>query len=90
MTARGAPAHERVVHTLSAWGMEADEVFLLGGIEKKRVLDILRPHLFFDDQMAHLAPAHASTPCVHIPFGIANPSPSSGGAADAEGGGARL
>lgn len=74
VTARSAPAHERVVRTLSAWGMEADEVFLLGGIEKKRVLDILKPHLFFDDQMAHLAPAHASTPCVHIPFGIANPT----------------
>ena len=75
VTARSAPAHERFVHTLSAWGMEADEVFLLGGIEKKRVLDILKPHLFFDDQMAHLTPAHASTPCVHIPFGIANPEP---------------
>jgi len=75
VTARSAPAHERLVTTLSALGMEADEVFLLGGIEKKRVLDILKPHLFFDDQLAHLEPAAASTPCAHIPFGVANQPP---------------
>lgn len=72
VTARSAPAHERLVNTLSALGMEADEVFLLGGIEKKRVLDILKPHLFFDDQLGHLEPAASSTPCAHIPFGVAN------------------
>lgn len=75
VTARSAPAHERLVTTLKAWGMEADEVFLLGGIEKKRVLDILKPHLFFDDQLGHLTPAASSTPCAHIPFGIANAAP---------------
>ena len=75
VTARSAPAHERLVNTLAAWGMEADEVFLLGGIEKKRVLDILKPHLFFDDQLVHLAGASASVPCAHIPFGIANTPP---------------
>jgi len=72
VTARGAPAHERLNTTLSALGLEADEVFLMGGIEKKRVLDILKPHLFFDDQLVHLAPVAASTPSVHVPFGVAN------------------
>ena len=72
VTARGAPAHERLNNTLSALGIEADEVFLMGGIEKKRVLDILKPHLFFDDQMAHLENASKNTPSVHVPFGIAN------------------
>ncbi|HOE36200.1 MAG TPA: 5'-nucleotidase [Kiritimatiellia bacterium] len=72
VTARGAPAHERLNNTLSSLGLEADEVFLMGGIEKKRVLDILKPHLFFDDQLAHLQPVARSTPSVHIPFGIAN------------------
>ncbi len=72
VTARSAPAHERMVNTLSALGIEADEVFLLGGIEKKRVLEILRPHLFFDDQLVHLEPVAASVPCAHIPFGVAN------------------
>lgn len=72
VTARSAPAHERLVNTLSALGMEADEVFLMGGIEKKRVLDVLKPHLFFDDQLVHLTPVAQSTPSVHIPFGVAN------------------
>jgi len=73
VTARSAPAHDRLVTTLSALGLEADEVFLLGGIEKKRVLDILKPHIFFDDQLSHLANVSGTTPCAHIPFGIANP-----------------
>ena len=72
VTARNAPADERVVTTLESWGMSAAEVFFLGGIEKKRVLDVLRPHIFFDDQLAHLEPAAASIPSVYIPFGIAN------------------
>ncbi len=72
VTARNAPADERVVTTLASWGMSAAEVFFLGGIEKKRILDVLRPHIFFDDQLAHLEPAAATIPSVYIPFGIAN------------------
>ena len=72
VTARGAPAHERLNTTLTALGLEADEVFLMGGIDKKRVLDILKPHLFFDDQLVHLEPVAPSTPSVHVPFGVAN------------------
>lgn len=72
VTARNAPSHERMINTLASAGIDADELFLLGGIEKKRVLDVLKPHIFFDDQIGHLEPAAASTPSVHIPFGIAN------------------
>ena len=72
VTARNAPAHERMINTLADAGIDADELFLLGGIEKKLILDVLKPHIFFDDQIGHLEPASVSTPCVHIPFGIAN------------------
>jgi 5'-nucleotidase len=72
ITARNAPAHERVVTTLRAWGVTADETFFLGGIEKKRILEILKPHIFFDDQMDHLKSAAETIPSVHIPFGISN------------------
>lgn len=72
VTARNAPSHERMMTTLQEAGIDPDELFLLGGIEKKRVLDILKPHLFFDDQIGHLQPAAEDTPSVHIPFGIAN------------------
>lgn len=49
--------------------------FFMGGVEKAKVLDIMRPHIFFDDQKLHLEPASARLPSVHIPFGIANLEP---------------
>ena len=75
VTARNAPAHERVVTTLQQWGVAPDETFFLGGIEKFRVLKVLRPHIFFDDQMSHLASAAGTVPSVHIPFGTRNIAP---------------
>jgi 5'-nucleotidase len=72
VTARNAPAHERVVTSLRKWGIEVDEVFFLGGIEKAKVLEVFRPHIFFDDQIAHIQGAAGITPCAHVPFGIAN------------------
>ncbi|MBQ2026156.1 MAG: 5'-nucleotidase [Paludibacteraceae bacterium] len=71
VTARSAPAHERVIASLKAWGVEVDDAFFLGGIEKARVLNILKPHIFFDDQMTHFEGIE-NIPAVHIPFGIAN------------------
>jgi 5'-nucleotidase len=75
VTARSAPAHERVVTTLRAWGVAPDDTFFLGGIEKLRVLNVLRPHIFFDDQLTHLASAAGCVPSVHIPFGTRNVRP---------------
>lgn len=72
VTARNAPAHERLLNTMKNLGIEADELFLTGGIEKKNILDVLKPQIFFDDQIGHLTPASQNTPCVHIPFGIRN------------------
>lgn len=72
VTARNAPAHERLITTMKHLGLEADELFLTGGIEKKNFLDVIKPQIFFDDQIGHLKPASANTPCVHIPFGIRN------------------
>lgn len=72
VTARNAPAHERLITTLDNYGIETDELFLTGGIEKKNILDILKPQIFLDDQLGHLEPAKDSTPCVHVPFGLRN------------------
>lgn len=74
VTARNAPSHERVVTTLKSWGVSADESFFLGGMEKSRILTILKPHMFFDDQLAHLKTSAENIPMVHVPFGIANRS----------------
>jgi 5'-nucleotidase len=72
ITARSAPAHERVVTTLKSWGVSANETFFLGGMEKARVLSIFKPHIFFDDQLSHLKSPAGNIPMVHVPFGIAN------------------
>ena len=73
VTARNAPAHKRVITSLRAWGIHTiNEAFFLGGIEKRKVLDILKPHIFFDDQVTHVEKTADSIASVHIPFGIAN------------------
>ena len=72
VTARNAPAHERMITTLEHWGVNPNETFFLGGMKKSRVLEILKPHMFFDDQKSHLESSGEDIPMVHIPFGIAN------------------
>lgn len=71
VTARNAPAHERVVASLKEWGVEVDGAFFLGGIDKSRILNVMKPHIFFDDQMTHLEHID-NIPAVHIPFGVTN------------------
>lgn len=72
VTARNAPSHERAMNTLKSWGVMANDAFFLGGIEKGKILGVLKPHIFFDDQSGHLKSTSAVAPSVHIPFGITN------------------
>jgi 5'-nucleotidase len=74
VTARSAPAHERAVRSLRDWGVQVDDAFFLGGVEKARVLRVLRPHIFFDDQTTHFDGADFVAG-VHIPYGVANEPP---------------
>ncbi|WP_042167073.1 5'-nucleotidase [Paenibacillus gorillae] len=71
-TARNAPAHERVVTTLRNLGINVDEAFFLGGVDKGRVLNVFRPHIFFDDQISHIEGVSSISPSAHVPFGVAN------------------
>lgn len=71
VTARNAPSHKRAINTMREWGILANEAFFMGGVDKSKVLEILKPHIFFDDQKLHLTSA-SILPSVHIPFGIAN------------------
>lgn len=57
VTARNAPAHERVVHTLRAWGAPADEAHFVGTHDKASILAATRAHIFFDDQEKHVVGA---------------------------------
>ena len=72
VTARSAPAHERAIASLKAWGVTVNDAFFLGGIDKGAIMPVLRPHIFFDDQKTHLLSTAQSVPSVHVPFGSSN------------------
>lgn len=66
VTARNAPAHERVVRTLLAWNVRIDEAFFLGGIQKSEILKAFDANIFFDDQTAHTDPASKLVPAARV------------------------
>ncbi|WP_259994392.1 5'-nucleotidase [Leisingera sp. M523] len=67
VTARNAPAHERVVHTLRAWGTPADEAHFVGTNSKAPILQAMDAHIFFDDQEKHVRGAAPVVPSGHVP-----------------------
>ena len=72
VTARAAPAHERVVRTLRAWNIRIDEALFLGGMEKGAFLKAFGADIFFDDQQGHCQSASEHVTAAHVPHGIVN------------------
>lgn len=72
VTARNAPSHKRVINTMREWDINVNEAFFMGGGEKRKILEVMKPHIFFDDQKLHLEPSSSILPSVHIPFGVTN------------------
>lgn len=72
VTARSAPAHERVVRTLRAWNIRIDESLFLGGMEKGVFLKAFEADVFFDDQEGHCDSARQHVATGHVPHGVAN------------------
>lgn len=72
ITARAAPAHERVIRTLRAWNIRIDEAVFLGGLEKGKFLSTFGADIFFDDQQGHCESARQHVPTGHVPHGVAN------------------
>lgn len=72
ITARGAPAHERVIRTLRAWNIRIDEALFLGGKEKGAFLKAFGADIFFDDQQKHCESARQHVATGHVPHGVAN------------------
>lgn len=66
ITARSAPAHERVIHTLNVWGVRIDEAFFLGGSEKYEILKAFGADIFFDDQDVHLELSSSVVPSAKV------------------------
>lgn len=67
VTARGAPAHERVIRTLRTWGIRIDEALFLGGLGKARFLEGFNADIFFDDQELHCEAAREHVATGHVP-----------------------
>lgn len=78
VTARNSPAHERAVKSLKQWGVRVNDAFFLGGIDKGKIMEVLKPHIFFDDQQIHLDSTARTTPSVHVPIGQINEQPDPG------------
>ena len=72
LTARSAPAHERVIRTLRAWNIRIDEAVFLGGLDKGNFLATFGADIFFDDQKDHCESARQHVPTGHVPHGVAN------------------
>lgn len=72
ITARAAPAHERVIRTLRAWDIRIDEAVFLGGLPKGEFLRTFGADIFFDDQHGHCDSAREHVPTGHVPHGVAN------------------
>ncbi|KAJ8269862.1 hypothetical protein GJAV_G00107650 [Gymnothorax javanicus] len=72
VTARSAASSgARVLKTLRSWGLEIDEALFLAGAPKGPLLQMIRPHIFFDDQMFHIEGAkELGTIAAHVPYGI--------------------
>jgi len=72
VTARAAPAHERAIRTLRAWGIRIDEALFLGGLDKGPFLLAFGADIFFDDQHKHCQSAREHVPTAHVPAGVKN------------------
>ncbi|KAK3516986.1 hypothetical protein QTP70_029986 [Hemibagrus guttatus] len=72
VTARSAASSgARVLKTLRGWGLEIDEALFLAGAPKGPLLEKIKPHIFFDDQMFHIEGAkETGTIAAHVPYGI--------------------
>lgn len=72
VTARQAPAHERVVNTLRSWNIRIDESIFLGGLEKSAFLNAFNADIFFDDQFLNCQLVSQSITSGHVMYGIQN------------------
>lgn len=72
VTARSAPAHERVIRTLREWDIRLDESLFLGGLDKSAFLEAFAADVFFDDQPGHCERAREVVATGHVPHGISN------------------
>lgn len=70
VTARGMPAHERVIRTLRGWGIKLDEAIFAAGLPKGPLLKAYGADIFFDDTEKNVSSAHEHDVAgAHVPVG---------------------
>lgn len=70
VTARGLPAHARVIHTLRSWGLRLDECIFAAGCDKGPLLEAFGADIFFDDTQRNIESAKDyKIPAGHVPYG---------------------
>lgn len=67
ITARCAPAHERVIRTFRYWGVRIDEAHFLGGLDKTDVIRAFGAHIFFDDNEDNIKAASTVVLAAKVP-----------------------
>lgn len=82
VTARGMPAHKRVIRTLRHWGLRVDKAIFAGGRPKGPLLVAFGADMFFDDTRTNVeSAAECKVSAGHVPFGhggiVAEPAASS-------------
>lgn len=73
ITARNAPAELRPLKTLRLWDIYMDEAFFLGGVEKSKIVQAFKPHIFFDDQAINLKETSKNVNCAEVPCQSGSP-----------------
>ena len=70
VTARGMPAHARVLHTLRSWDIRIDEGIFAAGCSKGPLLSAFGADIFFDDTQRNIDSANScDIPSGHVPYG---------------------
>jgi 5'-nucleotidase len=70
VTARNAPAHERVIRTLRCWNAPFDEAHFVGHRAKSRFLAAAGAHIFFDDREANVNDASRLISAGLVPWAL--------------------
>jgi 5'-nucleotidase len=66
ITARGHPAHERVIKTFRAWKVRIDASFFLGGGPKAPIVKAFGANLFIDNQSSHCQDVSSVAPTAQV------------------------
>lgn len=77
VTARSGGVLPRVISTLEDWGVEPDQLFSVGNIQKSGPLTNLAADIFFDDSARHVEQAPTITAAIWVPWSKreVNPAP---------------